>query len=173
MFLFAGKLPNLRVKPGDCLSPHPALRTALAIPRREDSPLQPGGQTDILWFSQVRMGSNGLSIVLSIESLKYILGVFVSLYFVIIFVHSYNSDLWKCLDLCILHVRGDRGSITSGWKEEESCTSEWFCVLGRGLPSPKTQNHSRVQDSSSFHPRVIEPVSPTMKRRNLHALPWG
>ena len=29
----------------------------------------------------------------------------------------------------------------------------------------------RVQDSSSFHPRVIEPVSPTMKRRNLHALP--
>ena len=31
----------------------------------------------------------------------------------------------------------------SGWKEEESCTSELFCVLGRGLPSPKTQNHSR------------------------------
>ena len=40
-----------------------------------------------------------------------------------------------------------------------------------GLPSPKTQNHSRVQDSSSFHPRVIEPVSPTIKRRNLHVLP--
>ena len=31
--------------------------------------------------------------------------------------------------------QGNRGSITSGWKEEESCTSEWFCVLGRGLPS--------------------------------------
>ena len=31
--------------------------------------------------------------------------------------------------------------------------------------------HSRVQDSSSFHPRVIEPVSPTIKRRNLHVLP--
>ena len=68
------------------------------------------------------------------------------------------------------HVRY-RGSITSGWKEEESCTSERFCVLGRGLPSPKTQNHSRVQDSSSFHPRVIEPVSPTIKKRNLHVLP--
>ena len=69
------------------------------------------------------------------------------------------------------HSRSDRGSITRGWKEEESCTSELFCVLGRGLPSPKTQNHSRVQDSSSFHPRVIEPVSPTIKRRNLHVLP--
>ena len=34
-----------------------------------------------------------------------------------------------------------------------------------------TQNHSRVQDSSSFHPRVIEPVSPTIKRRNLNVLP--
>ena len=65
----------------------------------------------------------------------------------------------------------NRGSITSGWKEEESCTSELFCVLGRGLPSPKTQNNSRVQDSSSFHPRVIEPLSPTIKRRNLHVLP--
>ena len=72
-----------------------------------------------------------------------------------------------------LLARGYRGSITSGWKEEESCTSELFCVLGRGLPSPKTQNNSRVQDSSSFHPRVIEPLSPTIKRRNLHVLPWS
>ena len=70
-------------------------------------------------------------------------------------------------------TQAHRGSITSGWKEEESCTSEWFCVLGRGLPSPKTQNHSRVQDSSSFPPRVMEPVSPTIKRRNLHVLPWS
>ena len=74
---------------------------------------------------------------------------------------------------CQCFDKRNRGSITSGWKEEESCTSELFCVLGRGLPSPKTQNNSRVQDSSSFHPRVIEPLSPTIKRRNLHVLPWS
>ena len=37
--------------------------------------------------------------------------------------------------------------------------------------SPKTHNHSRVQDTSSFLPRVMEPVSPTIKRRHLHVLP--
>ena len=84
---------------------------------------------------------------------------------------------------------GETGSITRGWKEEESCTREWFCVLGLGKPRPKTQNHSHsaratipssgwiatrlcvagslgrrmnhslVQDSSSFHPLVMEPLS--------------
>ena len=27
-----------------------------------------------------------------------------------------------------------------------------------------------MQDTSSFHPRVMESVSPTIKRRNLHVL---
>ena len=53
---------------------------------------------------------------------------------------------------------GERGSITRGWKEEESCTRELFCVLGLGKPRPKTQNNSLVQDSSSFHPLVMEPL---------------
>ena len=84
-----------------------------------------------------------------------------------------EQDYWITTIQYFMFYHGYRGSITSGWKEEESCTSEWFCVLGRGLLSPKTQNHSRVQDSSSFHPRVIEPVSPTIKRRNLNILPWS
>ena len=53
---------------------------------------------------------------------------------------------------------GETGSITRGWKEEESCTREWFCILGLGKPRPKTQHHSLVQDSSSFHPLVMEPL---------------
>ena len=53
---------------------------------------------------------------------------------------------------------GETGSITRGWKEEESCTRELFCVLGLGKPRPKTQNNSLVQDSSSFHPLVMEPL---------------
>ena len=53
---------------------------------------------------------------------------------------------------------GETGSITRGGKEEESGTREWFCVLGLGKPRPKTQNHSLVQDSSSFHPLVMEPL---------------
>ena len=59
---------------------------------------------------------------------------------------------------------GETGSTTRGWKEEESCTREWFCVLGLGKPRPKTQNHSRVQDSSSFHPRVMEPLYLTLQQ---------
>ena len=53
---------------------------------------------------------------------------------------------------------GETGSITCGWKKEVSCTRERFCVLGLGKPRPRTQNHSLVQDTSSFHPLVMEPL---------------
>ena len=62
---------------------------------------------------------------------------------------------------------GETGSITRGWKEEESCTREWFCVLGLGKPRPKTQNHPLVQDSSSFHPLVMEPLYPEEEKKIL------
>ena len=67
---------------------------------------------------------------------------------------------------------GETGSITREGKEEVSCTREWFCVLGLGKPRPKTQNHSLVQDSSSFHPLVMEPLyhalGSYLLSRNLH-----
>ena len=49
-------------------------------------------------------------------------------------------------------------------KDKESCTSDWFCALGRGLPSPKIENHLWVQDSSSSHSQKEEHISPTMKK---------
>ena len=58
----------------------------------------------------------------------------------------------------------NRGVITCGEKNEVFCTSECLCVLRRGLPSPETQNHSRVQDTFNIHPRLIEYVFPTMKK---------
>ena len=61
--------------------------------------------------------------------------------------------------------------VTNDFKKFYVTNSCHVRVLGRDLPSPKTQNHSRVQDTSSFHPRVMEPVSPTIKMRNSHVLP--
>ena len=39
--------------------------------------------------------------------------------------------------------------------------------------SEETQNHSRVQDTFPLHPRVMEPVSTTIKVKNLQVSPWG
>ena len=66
---------------------------------------------------------------------------------------------------------GETGSITCGWKEEESCTREWFCVLGLGKPRQKTQNHSLVQDSSSFHLLVMEPLFLPLSRTIINSAP--
>ena len=70
-------------------------------------------------------------------------------------------------------IVGETGSITRGWKEEVSCTRGWLCVLGFGKPRPMTQNHSQVQDTSSFHPLLMEPLFLPLIGINTHLFPMG
>ena len=53
---------------------------------------------------------------------------------------------------------------TNNLEDKESCTSDWFCALDRGLPSPKKENHSWVQDYSSSHSQKEEHISPAIKK---------
>ena len=47
-------------------------------------------------------------------------------------------------------------SLVDGKRRNLALVSDFVSCLGK--PRPKTQNHSLVQDSSSFHPLVMEPL---------------